>query len=404
MKVCFETFGCRLNRAEALDMEAAFVAAGWTRAESHRDADMIVVRCCAVTGRAQANSERLVSHLRRKYPAKRVVVAGCTADRRNLNLVPPEVSSALAAGAEASPLPTRTSRAYLKVQDGCSGECAFCIVPRFRGRSVSYAPEALVRRAVRFAEAGYGEIVITGCNLSMYSSGGKNLADLLAALSDAAPGCRLRLSSLEPSPVARDVVAVMRERANICNFLHVPVQSGSNRILTAMRRPYVARDVELLLREAAATIRDVGLGCDIIAGFPDERDADHAATLSLVERLPFSNVHVFPFSSRPGTAAAGMPGQLPHDVRHARAHEIAAVAVSKRIAFAKRFRGRRTEIVVEDPESVGGWTPEYLWCEVGENRAEAIRAKKGAGAFAKKSRVEMHIRDVCGDRLVGDPV
>ena len=403
MKFCVETFGCRLNRAESLDLEAAFLAAGWTRAEAHRDADMIVVRCCAVTGRAQANSERLVAHLKRKYPAKRLVVLGCTKDRANLGFVPADVSAALAAGADGSPLPTRSSRAYLKVQDGCSGRCTFCVVPKFRGTPVSLPFGALVARAERFADAGYGEIVLTGCNLSLYSDAGRGLADLVAALADAVPGCRLRVSSLEPSPAARDVVAVMREKANVCRFLHVPVQSGSSRILAAMGRAYRLKDAEALMREAADAMPGLGLGCDLIAGFPGEGETDHRATLGLIDRLPFTNVHVFPYSTRPGTVAAGLPGRLPHYVRHARAHEIAAAALEKRRSFARRFMGRKVEIVVEDQKALGGWTSEYLWCEVGETRARNISAGHPEKYAPRRSRLAVAVRAVNGDRLTGDP-
>jgi len=404
VKICIETFGCRLNRAESLDLEAAFLAAGWTRAETHRDADMIVVRCCAVTARAQANSERLVAHLKRKYPAKRVVVAGCTKSRANLNFIPPEVSAAATASAADAPLPSRTARAYLKVQDGCSGACSFCIVPKFRGAPVSYGFAPLVDRAKRLADSGYGEIVLTGCNLSLYSDSGKGLADLVGAVADAAPGCRVRVSSVEPGPAAKDVVAAMREKPNVCRFLHMPVQSGSNRILSAMRRQYLLKDAESVMREAAETMPGIGLGCDIIAGFPGETESDHGATLALLHRLPFTNVHVFPFSARPGTVAAALPGQLSHEIRHARAHEIAALAVEKRSAFAKRFRGRKVEIVVEDQKSLGGWTAEYLWCEAGRDRARNISAGHPEKYAPRKSRLAMFVREVRGDTLTGDPV
>ena len=142
MKVCFETFGCRLNRAEALEIEAAFLARGWTRTERHDDADMIIVRGCSVTARAQADCERLIAHIRNKYPFKRVVVTGCIKNHSNERWLKDLVTGQ-------GPAPTRTARAYLKIQDGCSGQCSFCIVPTFRGKAKSVPFDDVVAGAKR---------------------------------------------------------------------------------------------------------------------------------------------------------------------------------------------------------------------------------------------------------------
>ena len=180
MKVCLETFGCRLNRAEALEMEARFLARGWTRTERHDDADMIVVRGCSVTSRAQKDCERLVEHIRRKYPNKRLVVTGCLKDHRNEHWL---------RDLSGDPVPTSTARAYLKVQDGCGASCAFCIVPQFRGRPRSVPFQDAIDKAKRFIDAGYHEIVVTGCNLSQYAADGKALPDLVDALAGVSPDC-----------------------------------------------------------------------------------------------------------------------------------------------------------------------------------------------------------------------
>lgn len=409
MKVRFETFGCRLNRAEALEMEAAFLARGWTLAERHLDADLIVVRGCSVTARAQAECARLVEHIRSKYPMKRVVVTGCVKDRRNEHWLRD-------LDAASAPVPRRTARAYLKVQDGCNSKCAFCIVPSFRGASASVAFDDALAKARRFLDAGYREIVVTGCNLAQYNSGGRRIADLVAALADlgggsgegAAPAAhRVRIGSVEPGHAATDLVDAMAERSNVCRFLHVAVQSGSNRVLTAMRRPYLVKDVDALVRKAASAMPGIGIGCDLMAGFPDETGNDHAATLALLQRLPFSNAHVFPFSERPGTLAASLPGAVPRMIRSARAHELADAARAKRNAYALRFKGREVEIVVEDERTLSGWTSEYLWCRAAGRDATAPTrrfAPSSEGAARRKSILRVRVKAVDGDALAGEPL
>ena len=361
MKVCFETFGCRLSRAEALEQEAEFAARGWERTEGHADADLIVVRGCSVTQRAQRDCERLVEHIRRKYPMKRLVVTGCLPQKTKDFVIK-------ARGASAAPaIPMRTSRAYLKVQDGCSGKCTFCIVPKFRGQPASTPFAEVLEKARRFVDAGYSELVVTGCNLSLYDSDGKRLPELAAALADVAP--RVRLGSVEPSDAARAILDVMAERANVCRFLHVPVQSGSSRILSAMGRPYSARDIDEFVHFAREKVPGIALGCDLMTGFPGEGDIDFLATKGLLTRARFERVHVFPFSERPGTPAAAMPGAVPDEIRRARARELASQADRIRSAAAREFVGKTVEFVVEDEKTCSGWTSEYFWCSCPHSHA-----------------------------------
>ena len=362
MKVCFETFGCRLNRAEALDQEAEYLADGWELTSSHSDADVIVVRGCSVTRRAQRDCERLIAHIRKKYPLKRLLIEGCIATGHSAKVVVQHTPSALRREKGVVPVPTRTARAYLKVQDGCAGKCSFCIVPKFRGQSKSVDFDAVLDKAKRFIDAGYHEIVVTGCNLSLYASGGKRLPELLAALAALSPDCRIRLGSLEPSDVAIDTVTTMAGNSNVCRFMHIPVQSASNRILTAMKRPYLIKEVRDIVFAIRKQIPDAGIGCDLMTGFPSESDLDFMATRGMLERDPFTRVHVFPYSERPGTSAAALTSVVPPEIRKARARELTLIADKKRTAFAIHFIGKTTEIVVEDEDTCSGWTSEYLWC------------------------------------------
>ena len=393
MKVCFETFGCRLNQAEALQMEAEYLAQGWTRTESHEDASLFVVRGCSVTIRAQRECEHLIEHLRRRYPNTPIRVCGCLKNRESSR------AARLQPTADANTvIPVRTARAYLKVQDGCAGGCTFCIVPRFRGKSVSIPFTTLLDRAKRFIQAGYHEIVVTGCNLALYASEGKRLPDLLAALADLTPvstdaaldptTCRIRLGSLEPGACATETVHAMAAHPNICRFLHLTIQSGSNPILRRMKRPYSAKEVDELVTTATRLMPGIGLGCDLMTGFPGETPLEFMSTNRILRRHPFTNAHVFPFSARPGTPAAGMPLQVPPSMRDARARELARIAGTMRNKFAKTFVGKTVTIVVESDERCEGWTSEYLSCSA-------------VGVASRKSLVRVQVSQVSYGHLQG---
>ena len=389
MKVCFETFGCRLNKAEALQMEADYLAKGWERTEKHSDADLFVVRGCSVTRRAQEECEDLIVHLRRRYPTKPIRICGCLEHKDQDPLLTARVQH-LTHPERTNALPTRTARAYLKVQDGCSGRCTFCIVPKFRGTSSSVPFDEVMDQARRFIDAGYREIVVTGCNLALYAASGKRLPDLVVALAGLSPDCRIRLGSVEPGNCALETVRAMAKCPNVCRFLHIPVQSGSTLILRAMNRPYRVKDIETLARTATKLMPNLGLGCDLITGFPGESDLDFFETRTLLMRLPFSNVHVFPFSQRPGTKAATLPDQVPHDIRSARAHELSAYMRQERQRCAKVLVGSTVEIVVEDEQRKSGWTGEYFRCHV-----------LGSERVLRKSLVRVSVTKAEGDNLYG---
>jgi len=353
MKVYFETFGCRLNRAEALDQEAEYLATGWEKASRPSRADLFVVRCCSVTERAERDCRRFIESLKRRHPGVPLKLEGCIG----------RIKSSAAMPAADAPVPTSTARAYLKVQDGCNGKCTFCIVPRFRGKARSAPFGDVLSRASRFIEAGYREIVVTGCNLSSYASEGKGLPDLVAALAALDGRTRFRIGSVEPVAGAAETVCAMAENANVCDFLHLAIQSGSNNVLSAMKRPYTMRDVDKIIGTAIRKMRCASLGCDLMSGFPGETEMDHAATKSMLSHYPFSNAHIFKYSERPGTPAAKFGSVVPPSVRSARARELAADADELRKRFARRFAGRTVEIVNEREDGIAGWTEQYLWCE-----------------------------------------
>ena len=399
MRIAFVTFGCRLNRAEALDAEARFAAAGHqvVALDATPPPECIVVRGCSVTAKAQRDSEKEIARLRRRHPQARVVATGClpVAEALDVPKVRPDA------------LPRTTSRAYLKVQDGCSGHCAFCVVPRFRGqpRSVPFAD--VLARAQAFLAAGFRELVVTGCNIALYRDGGRGIADLLAALAGLPPpnGCdgetptasgtvhRVRIGSLEPGLCGDEVVDAIAAHPNICRFIHLSLQSASDRILKLMNRPYTAEGVAQFCRR---TSRRLGTRCawgaDVIAGFPSETEADHRETLRFLgaqlEGLPpFVNLHVFPYSERPETPAALMPNAIPQERRRLRARELEELGARNRAAFARSLVGKDVMVCIE--KDGDGWTSEYL----------RFHAPPG---FMRRQLAVFRVAAVVGDELYPD--
>jgi threonylcarbamoyladenosine tRNA methylthiotransferase MtaB len=420
--VAFKTFGCRLNQAETVAFEQAFVAAGFCRVRFGEPAEVVVVHSCVVTQTAENECLRQLRTLRRKWPTVRLVLSGCAAEA-----VPQE--RLLAAGADLvvgrarrealvqrvlerwpTPLegleqktpvmrtspPRRSRRALLKVQDGCDFFCAYCIVPHTRGGPVSRPLEICLRDAAAMIAEGYREIVVTGCNIACYADGSRGLVDLLSALS-ALPGLgRLRLGSIEPGTVEDAVVEWMATSEKICKFLHLPIQSGDDGVLARMGRRYTSAQVIDTVRRARALMPDAAFGADVICGFPGESDDAFERTLHAVAEAGFSNLHVFPYSERPGTPACTFDGSVPVAVRRQRAKRLIAQGDAQREAFAHRFLGQRVEVLVERFDREGracGWSGEYLPCAVSGVPRERVG-----------DLCVFTVEKVCGTTLVGSAI
>lgn len=382
MTIGFTTFGCRLNRAESLDLEAQYAAAGWEIVQltsAPEDGpipqpvpDVIIVRGCSVTAKAQRDCEKKINQLRSRFPDAEVLIIGCHPDARPIppHLAPPSLPDADA------PINRQLSRAYLKVQDGCSGRCAFCIVPTFRGAPSSVPFEQVLARARAYLDAGFREIVVSGCNLCLYNDANRRLPELVSALAELeSPGHRVRLGSIEPGLCDSGLADAMESHPNICRFLHLSLQSGSNRILRLMRRPYTIEHVAAFCADARNRLGSrLAIGADVITGFPGETEADfnetksflsspsthHPSSLLTLCPLPFTFLHIFPYSEREGTEAATMRPVVPVDVRRARAKELEAIAAANRESFARSLMGQEVTVCVE--RDGNGRTGEYMRC------------------------------------------
>jgi threonylcarbamoyladenosine tRNA methylthiotransferase MtaB len=391
-RVSFVTLGCRLNQADTHQLQALLEARGYRTVSNAEQADVVVVNTCAVTARAELSDRQAIRRAARLRPEARIVVTGCWAQTdpdavaalARVDLVIgnsdkarlPELLAATAAGqprprvevtcvaggpltaVAPRPHPHGRARAFLKVQDGCQHRCAFCIVPRARGGSRSLEPAVVEAQVRGLVEVGHPEIVLTGVDLGHYGADLRprtSLAALLVRLT-AVPGLRwLRLSSLLPAYFTEELLDVVTTSPVIAPHLHLPLQSGSDRVLRSMRRPYTAGMYRRVVERLAAAIPRLGLGADLLVGFPGETAGDFAATLALVEALPFSYLHVFPFSARAGTEAARLAGRVPASTVTARARALRELGAVRGRRFREAMIGRLEEaLVLETRDRVSG--------------------------------------------------
>ena len=368
MRVLIRTFGCRANQYDSEQMRALCERAGAEIVESGV-ADVAVLNSCAVTREAEADLRQAVRRIARERPGTRVVVTGCAAARSGAEIARlPGVSdviagadlAAVAAALElhaftSAPLislarATRqsTARATLRVQDGCDEHCTFCATTLARGAHRSRGVAELVAEARVLAEH-HPEIVLTGVHVGSWGRElGTSLGALVTALVHGVPDVRFRLASVEATEVDDELAEWLRDGGTrVCPYLHAPLQSGSDAVLKRMGRHwYSAREYGAAIEKLTAGRAVFGLGADVMAGFPGETEADHAASVALVRALPFTHLHVFPYSQRPGTVAERTGSPVPPPVARARAAELRAIGVAKSAAYAARRAGGVADVVV----------------------------------------------------------
>jgi threonylcarbamoyladenosine tRNA methylthiotransferase MtaB len=281
-------------------------------------------------------------------PAK--ILAGDILEQRELLFAPVE-------GGEAG-----HTRPVLKIQDGCNKKCAYCVIPQVRGRSRSLAPALAIEEIRKLCEGGAREVVLSGIDLGNYGrdlTPHAELGELLRRILKDTSVERLRVSSVEPMDVTEDLIAIFAASERMARHIHMPLQSGSDRILAAMHRWYRAEHYARRAELARAWLPDAAIGADVIAGFPGETEGDHQATLALIERLPLTYLHVFSFSARPGTAAANLGGQVPEQLIALRARELRALGEEKKFAFQRAQEGRAMRVLTlngSGEDTGGAWT------------------------------------------------
>jgi threonylcarbamoyladenosine tRNA methylthiotransferase MtaB len=445
-----EQFGCRATQADAAAIERQLRERGCSVADASSSADFVIVNTCTVTAAADAQARDAIRAIRRRNPAAQIIVTGCYAQRAPEELaalpgvgwvvgnshkaeiprligedsriaagfLPLEALAAEPFSLSRGPAKILTgdifeetavlvapvlggeaghTRPVLKIQDGCNSRCAYCVIPFVRGRSRSLPPELVLGEIRKLTAAGFREIVLSGINLGAY---GRDLSPriefttLLQRILDETTLERLRISSIEPLDVTEELIAIFATSERIARHFHIPLQSGSDRVLAAMHRWYraehYARHAELI-RER---LPHAGIGADVIAGFPGETEYDHAATLTLIRRLPFSYLHVFSYSERPGTAAATRVGKVPPAVIQLRARELRALGEEKAAAFRRAQIGRTLRVLTLHSREgdAPGWSPALS--------GNFLRVRIG-GTLSHNQWCRVRITEVAGPFLLG---
>ena len=379
-KVSIKTFGCRLNQAETADIAASFVNNNYEVVPFGEPADICIIHSCAVTAKAESEALRLVRKIKEDLPCCKVIIAGCVSEvvpisrlyQFGADIVVGQkdkykIPSLISASQNSTPskiIPFfETTRALLKIQDGCNFFCTYCIVPYARGASYSLPFHEIIEKAHQLADLGFKEIVITGANIGTYNYNRKNLIHLLEAVESINGIERIRLSSLEISTVEYPLFYFMASSKKLCRYLHIPMQSGDDEILKAMNRRYSSIDYRAAIEKFLECVPNAGLGTDIIIGFPGETEEAFTATLKLVGVVPFSNLHVFPFSPRQLTRAAKLNNPVPSRIVKDRTQKLLELGKQKYKNFAEKFIGKTLKILIEKTtsENCEGWSEEYIY-------------------------------------------
>lgn len=397
MKVAIYTLGCKVNQYETQAMEQELLARGHTLTEFSDEADAYIVNTCSVTAVSDQKSRQVIHGVQRKHPGAVVAVCGCypqthaddvrklgvdlisgtgdrtgfirlleeaAAEKRQIEAIDQPFERRVFEVLPAGGLGGRT-RAMLKVEDGCVNFCTYCIIPYARGRVRSLPVPTAVEQTRALAAEGYREIVVTGIEISSWGQdlkNGETLIDLLEAVCTAAPAVRIRLGSLEPRTITEEFCRRAAALPNLCPQFHLSMQSGCDDTLKRMNRKYdttrYAQSVALLNQY----FDHPAVTTDLITGFPEETEEEFAQTLDFIRRCGFAQMHIFPYSRRQGTPAAGMPGQIPNGEKARRAHQGAELARAMEKSWLSSWMGQRVAVLFEE-EKDGFWrgyTPQYI--------------------------------------------
>jgi threonylcarbamoyladenosine tRNA methylthiotransferase MtaB len=378
-----KTFGCRASQADGAAIESALAAKGLAQTAQAGNADLVVLNTCTVTATADDELRQTVRRIHRESPEARILVTGCYAQRAPQEIAQLPGVWLVAGNSHKTQIPDLISttapyhgqvevgdifaqhdflstpvedalgdrtRPNLKIQDGCNNRCSFCIIPFVRGRSRSAPAEQVLDQVGRLAEK-YKEVVLSGINLGRWGRdlGGIRLPDLIRRLLNETPVERLRLSSVEPMDWSDDLLELMASSARIAKHVHAPLQSGSDKVLRRMHRKYRPRHYADRIAKARAAMPDCAVGADVMTGFPGETEEEFEDSRAFIESLPFTYLHIFTYSERPGTPAADSPTQVPQDMRKRRTRILRELSARKNRDFRVSMAGRTlSAVTIED--------------------------------------------------------
>lgn len=386
-KIAFYTLGCKVNQADTASMENLFLRSGHQLVSFDGEADVYIINTCVVTNTGQRKSRQTIHRAIRKNPNALIVVTGCypqtaaeevkaiagvdmiigNQDRAQIVQLVEErlahrqtdtldavhkLTASTAFEEMAAGDITDKTRAFLKIQEGCNQFCTYCIIPYARGPLRSRSLESIRTETQRLISAGFKEIVLIGIHLGCYGKenpDGPTLYDAVKTVLDVPGVQRLRLGSLESVEVEPRLLTLMQEDARFCRHLHLPLQSGCDKTLQAMHRPYTTAKFQTLLADIKTKVPDIAITTDVIAGFPGETEADFETTCKFAESCGFSKMHIFPFSARKGTPAEKFAGAVTEAVKKERADILGRIDETMHKAFLQAMVGQTAEVLFEQP-------------------------------------------------------
>lgn len=396
-KVALHTLGCKLNFSETSTIGNEFLKKGFSIVDFEDAADVYVFNTCTVTESAERECRQLVRRALKKNPDAFVIVTGCYAQLRPSELAAIEGVDAVLGSNEkfeifsllndftkkelscihVSPTEELTTfghassteadsrtRAFFKIQDGCDYKCSFCTIPLARGKSRSMNPSQVVSDFKELLNQGYKEIILTGVNVGDYGkSFDYDLYKLLLNLIEVEGDYRIRISSIEPNLLTDEIIDLTLNSDKLCKHFHIPLQSGSDKVLRLMQRRYTSDDYKNVINKVKSKIPDAGIGVDVIVGFPGETETDFMQTYNFLLELPISYLHVFTYSERPDTKAISMNGKVPIADRKKRNHMLRILSEKKRLEFYNQMIGKEVEVLFEATNENGimkGFSSNYI--------------------------------------------
>lgn len=434
-----QNFGCRATQADGAAIERQLAREGLIRADSLAQADLVILNTCTVTAAADQDARAAIRRVHRENPQAKILVTGCYAQRapqeiaslpgvtwvvgnshkhqvaeiaasgsffstENLALTAPAFTvigdifahtELIAAPVFAADDPSSRTRPNLKVQDGCNNRCSFCIIPNVRGQSRSMPLERAIREAQALADAGFREMVLSGINLGRWGrdfSPQQRFEQLLRSLLEYTSIEKIRISSVEPMDWSDDLIQLVAGSARIAKHAHVPLQSGSDCILRAMHRKYRPWHYAEKIRKIREAMPDAAIGADVMVGFPGETDELFEESRSFIEHLPFTYLHVFTYSSRPGTASAAMPDQVPVGVARERNRVLRELGARKNLEFRNSFQGKILDAITlhsHDKHFTEALSDNYLKIRV-------------AGRYPGNTWIKVQISEMGEEDLIGN--
>ncbi len=416
--ISFYTLGCRLNQSETAVIQRTFETNDYTVVNFNEPADLVVINTCTVTENGDADTRHLVNKINRINPRARIALIGCQAqiqkekllnfsnvhwvvgNAKKMDLVSilndPAFSQKPHVIAPTIPRESFTiplagidrdhTRANLKIQDGCDFFCSFCEIPYARGRARSRQFEDILREAKTLAAAGHKELVLTGINLGTYQYDEKKILNVLDALEEIEGLMRIRISSMEPTTIPLELLGRMGSQSKLCRYLHIPIQSGHDEILHLMKRKYTVKEFRDFIEKVYKIVPEIGLGTDVIVGFPGETEAHFEETYELLRDLPFAYFHVFSYSKRQFAQSQNLLNPLKSETIQARSKILRDLSVRKRQLFIQNLLGSVQKVLFEEKKD-GAWsglTDHYVRVKV-----------------ASESNLHNQISDVSLNRLDG---